>query len=690
MIEVEVSEGVVEAVDVEKNEVAVRVDGWQPAADGPALERRVDANITGRTGGLRLPDAAVAVESASDDRWTVFDAHAGRLELPNGRHVVQVESTIPVYVAVSGACLLSRSDRDGAFCIDLERPALVTVGFRSRVDRPRHTITIPERLRGALAAVRHLSAAIGTDSPDKSYPTRRAHPPTVETGPTVDIPAPVRRETTFSAITVSLPPALEPLLVTAPLVYYLQADVRIADRGPVRLHAPTLPAPVRLGDAAPLEADVAALLQRVFFLDCLVRNVGRYGVPFRELELLERLDLDAAELYARSGAERLASYLRADYPAVAEQLPDWHLSTVVEPTLANVRALPHLLDRLSLIQLPNPVEIEKQTAVAESVPLSYAARGGVPGDRAVRNESRLGTFQGWLAEGAPIDAFRVTMAAFENRFRYHQSSDGPRSVVVVINDPSMLDERAGVERIYESRSRELAIEVTVEEALSRAELTDVLRSPVDFLHYIGHCDPSGLRCVDGTLSVRDVGRTDVQTFFLNACDSFDQGLALVKRGGVAGSVTLHDVLNPEATAVGVAFARLVMHGFSVSHALRLASRHSLSNKFYTVVGDGTHRLSQGEDTFPTDLVAERCSPDQYRVQFNFPHLSAPGGLAVPVLPEATEYVLRGCPSTAVLDADRFVDFLTNVNVPVVYEGRLYWSTALASRLNPARTSELSV
>lgn len=63
MIDVEVGAGAVEAVDVEKNEVRIEVDGWQPAPDGPQLDRRVDRVVAGRARGLRFRDAAVAVES---------------------------------------------------------------------------------------------------------------------------------------------------------------------------------------------------------------------------------------------------------------------------------------------------------------------------------------------------------------------------------------------------------------------------------------------------------------------------------------------------------------------------------------------------------------------------------------------------------------------------------------------------
>lgn len=172
----------------------------------------------------------------------------------------------------------------------------------------------------------------------------------------------------------------------------------------------------------------------------------------------------------------------------------------------------------------------------------------------------------------------------------------------------------------------------------------------------------------------------VLSFFLNACGSYAEGLELVSRGSVAGAATLHNVLNPEATRVGLSFARLIMHGFSVNHALALASRQSLTNKFYAVVGDGTHRLSQGEDSFPADLTATRLSPIEFEIRFNFPQSSIPGGLAKPAFPSDSDYVLRGRPYTAVVRTAAFVDYLDDVNVPVVYENEFHWSTELADRL----------
>lgn len=253
-------------------------------------------------------------------------------------------------------------------------------------------------------------------------------------------------------------------------------------------------------------------------------------------------------------------------------------------------------------------------------------------------------------------------------------------MVVVINDEAMLEEREAVERIYRLRATELSMDVSVEESLCRSGLREVFGSPVDFLHYVGHCDAAGLRCADGSLSTADLEGTEVQTFFLNACGSFEQGLELVRRGSVAGAVTLANVLNREASRVGMTFARLVMHGFSVSRALSLASRQSLTNRFYGVVGDGTHRLAQGDDAFPAELIMTEPSPGKFAVRFEFPALNVPGGIARPRQPHDAGFVLRGCPSEALLDRETFASFLRTVQVPVILGNEFHWSTDLARRM----------
>lgn len=688
MIDVTVADGGFEAVDVGKNAVRLDIDGWSPAADGPELDRRVDRARAGILRALATAETGVSIEDA-DGHWRMFVARTGPVELDGGLTLLKLELAVIVYVAFEAPAVLARSP-DGRITLTFERPAVATVGFRSRLDRPRESVTVPPTLEGAVTALRWQAAGLDADSPDKSFPGKRVHPPAIEFGEATAVPPSVRAAATTSDVSLTVPDSLEALFVAAPLAYYLQADVRTESVPAVRIEAPALDGPLWLGRSAPLENDVAALLHRVFYLDCLVRNAGPYGLDLREFALLDELGLDPERLYPRTDGDRLAAYLAAEYGRVTDRLPDWHLSVVVEPTMETLPSLPYLLDRLSLLQLPTPVAVDRAGLMAESVEASFGSSSrrwaAGPSYDLVRSGTRLGRELGWLAEGTPVDAFRATRSAFEARFRYFERT-GPRRVVVVINDPAMLEERDAVERIYRSRATELDIDVEVEESLDRDELREVLTSPVDFLHYVGHCDADGLRCRDGTLSTTALESTAVQTFFLNACGSFEQGLELVRRGSVAGAVTLANVLNREASREGMTFARIVMHGFSINRALALASRQSVSNKLYGVVGDGTHRLTQGEDAFPAELTANQVGEDAFALAFDFPALSIPGGLARPRLPPEAPFMLRGGPAETRVDRETFVAFLREVETPVVFENAFRWSTELAESLaSPGRSA----
>ena len=101
MIEVRAGPGVIEAVDAGKNEVRVAVDGLDPAADGPGLDRRVDACVSGTAGRLSFPEAAVSIERVDEARWAPLD---GGATLSGGPYVLKVELPVVVSVAFSGPC----------------------------------------------------------------------------------------------------------------------------------------------------------------------------------------------------------------------------------------------------------------------------------------------------------------------------------------------------------------------------------------------------------------------------------------------------------------------------------------------------------------------------------------------------------------------------------------------------------
>lgn len=225
MIAVSVAARAIEAVDAGKNEVRVEVDGWTPQPDGPRLDRRVDAASTGAVRRLTVPEAAVSIERLDGGRWRPFDDRAGFEALCAGGHLLKFELSIVVYVRVDHPGVIEQSSADGRLRLPFDRPTPATIGFRSRIERPREAVTVPPTIEGVRTALRWQAAGLEVDSPDKAYPTMRSHPPAIAFGERTDVPDAVRASTATSDVTLAVPDSLEALFVAAPLAYYLQTDL---------------------------------------------------------------------------------------------------------------------------------------------------------------------------------------------------------------------------------------------------------------------------------------------------------------------------------------------------------------------------------------------------------------------------------------------------------------------------------
>ena len=421
-------------------------------------------------------------------------------------------------------------------------------------------------------------------------------------------------------------------------------------------------------------------------------------------QTLETLDLDADTPYDASPQDRFAAYLDVPYAAIKHRLPEWHLSTYVTPAYESVETLPFLLDRLSMIYTPRSSELEGRELVERSLEDFYrgldsgygwterqcvpsaarATTGQVASVDIVKPDLRSGRAHGWLADSVPIDAFKSAPEAYDNRLDYLERANDAISICVVLNDPQMAGEHDRVAEIYRQRSEELTIDLSVEESLETAALARVFETDHDFVHYIGHCETDGLRCPDGTLAASSLECCNVQTFFLNACGSFHEGQTLIEKGSVAGAVTFTKVLNDHAIKVGSTFAKLLVHGFSIERAIDLARRRIMMGKDYTVVGDGTHSLTQGDQP-PTTARLEEVEADgretQYLLCLDCYSMRAAGSYYFPHT-ETNEYAyLCGNDSTFTLTRSELVTMLKETDAAVIYDGDVYWSDALWPRFD---------
>ena len=530
------------------------------------------------------------------------------------------------------------------------------------------TVRVPLSPDGVATAITHAASACPTTGPERSDPSNRDHPPLLTFGEE-RVPTRVTERTPETGIELRVPADYGALYATAPLAYYLGATVTVDESAAaVRLVAPP-DVDCRLPTDQGLSATVADLLRSVFHLDCLARE------PAEATPSSTPPGFDP-EVYAeRPRAGRLAAVLDGGIERLEGRLPDWQLSTYVDPDPYHARALTYMLDAMSLVFPPSASELDGKGLLKRS--LDDFFRGEVATADRLDPDLGPGHAHAWLAEGIPITASKTTVRAYENRLRHRSRTGDGLSVDVVINDREMRTE-AEVAGIYRRRATDLPVEVSVHESLTRAELRRVFESETDFVHYVGHCEVEGLRCSDGHLPARtvDVG---ARTFFLNACGSYAEGLALVENGAAAGGVTLTRVLDEQAATVGTGFARLLVHGVGFERALSLARRQIMMGSDYAVVGDGTYALAPVEGHPAVCHVSG--GPDRFDVRWEVVDARSAGRTYGSPFEADDARRPYGTDAESRLSAGELRSLLARREVPVVFEGTVRPAAGLVAELD---------
>ena len=671
------------ATDAAKNTVRVEPDDWEPTDDAPSPYDMVadtraeagadpDETICGRTTRIELPGVFAWIRHRNEKSRRRFDVNTTETTVTAGESLVRFSTMPRVFVRFDGSASLRRPDPE-TVVLEFPDPTVVTVLLRSNVDEADHHLQITKQVGDVAAALSAASVANERTSPDRTWPTTRNHPPEITVGPSLSIPEATVDERPDTGIDLRVPPDLRYLITGASLIHYLGATVTVAS-GPPELRSnqwhyelPKLPE---------YQTTVNSLLRRVFFLDCLARSAGPHGGELSEVELLSELGLDAAALYEAPLADRVRRYLDAPFESVSGELPDWHLAVYVEPSFEHVPTLPHLLERLPAIYLPSSRELTKSEWIQLSLDEGYEEQTLTRVQREISNvdlvkpELKPAHFHGWLAPDVPIDVFKTFPEAYDNRDAY--IDDGPLSVVAVLNNAEMRSEHDAAVRHYNSRVRELNLDLTVRENVRTDELARIFESRSDLVHFIGHRDDRGLECADGFLSLASLDESNAQSFFLNACGSYYEGVELIRKGSVAGAVTFEAVTDKQAAEVGTTFARLLMNGYSIERALDKARQQVMTPKDYAVVGDGTHVLTQGDNTVPPDILL-READDGYRLQYGQISPRLPGSEAQEKVPgQETGTHLITSERCYNLSSSQVAEALSLMNNPIIYNGKLLW------------------
>lgn len=560
------------------------------------------------TGSVRVSElTAVNVRDSTGEQVALLD-HGSHERLPAGEYVVELDGQVKTYVLVNAP--LDMDDGEDHAELSFGSPTEVVVAARARLRRPPTTVTTTSDLDDVRRAVETLSSSLQTTSPERSFPTLRGHPPRLELGEELVIPA--AAEPPETGITVVVPRELSALFTVAPLSYYLGAGLRFEDT--CRLET---------GCGFRFDLDdpgVERVLQHVFLLDCLVRTHGLYQQKSREYEALApELPLDLSALYDATPAERVEAYLSVPPSVTEPYVPRWSSVAYVEPTADRLEVLPFLIDDLALIRTDGVDhyrgDAARRVALSRFVSTSAETRSASAvfegRDAFVDVPETDARHRVWVGDGVPINASKFVTAGYEHQVRRTPADRQRLRVTVVCNDTSMVSEAAAAETRYQPYTDQ-SIDVNVHERVSTAALAKLLRTDTDFLHFIGHATEDGLQCPDGRLDVRSLASVGFDQFLLNACQSYRQGIALVEQGAVGGIVTLSDVPNDVAVESGSRLAQLLNGGLALQNALTIVRESSVVGGQYTLVGDGRTTL-QNTSNGTRSAIHIESQPEGYEL-----------------------------------------------------------------------------
>ncbi|MFC5133159.1 MULTISPECIES: caspase family protein [Haloferacaceae] len=664
----------------------------------------VDASVTVETGSIEIPRIAVVEVRSSDGALLARDDD---LTMPAGEYHLGIDpAPTKLYSHFESGFSVTTTDRTTR--IDLETATEVTLGFRSLHQRPAGTITTPTDPESLMDAISHLGSALQTTSPERSFPTLRGHPPLIEPGTAFHVPDRIERPE--SGVRIVVPPSYRDVYPVVPLAYYFAAEVvpgsetRIEGDGWIHSLEPDV------------ERRAAEALRQSFHFDCIARTEGFYPVDLHEREATVA-DLDWATLYEAPLAERLGAYLEVPFERIESELPKWTLTTDIRPDPDNVEALPFVAGELSIVRSPEtatpaetgpgggigflrapepgPAEFvrggtgveEGPDAGAEPARRGAGPRGAdAPGDHGaalgsaefVRPDPVETVEHAWVGDGVPLDANKATLDAYRRRLETGAVEQSRISVLVVCNDEQMREE-GKVSELYGLRDM-VQFDIEVRHDLTCAEMRDVLASDVDFLHYVGHVDDRGMQCTDDYLDLtREDLRVSVSAFLLNACQSYEQGEALIHRGSRGGIVTLSDVANSPATTLGRIVARLMNSGFNLRTALHVAKRELLTGHQYIVVGDGATTICQSRSGVAVvgEITSTESSIWDLTVEA---YPNGPYGIGTLYRPVTTKseanYTVPSVAHVGDISEEELEEWLQLETLPIFRQEELYWSDEL--------------
>jgi hypothetical protein len=581
---------------------------------------------------------------------------------PKGNYVLDLSRSVKIYISVESRMRVTsvRSGKRFSFPGETE----VRIGARSYHTRPAGIIKTTTSPRDVMEAVSSFGSALKTAGPERSYSTLRGHPPLLQKGEQLDIPRHLRQNKT--PIQIEVPPTLRHVYVVTPLAYYLGAKVVPGSEPRLVLDDEHY---IGLNERNQFERSISCALRRLFFLDCILRTEGNSPGPVHDRLAVESdLGFTVSELYNQSFTEQIKAYFQVPFSVIETQYPRWNPQTFIEPNKDLIEFLPFIANSLSIVTAePKDENISSRETFGQTT-----TEAGKPRGQATAPAIR----QRWNCSNGPQIISTVPLAAFHNATN-QKPKDEPLKIQIICNDKQMSEELIAAYSAYGVRDVP-PFNVNSHHDLTTGQLRRVLETDSDFIHYIGHIDADGFRCTDGHLDSATLDSVGTDTFFLNACQSRDQGINLINAGSTGGIVTYDEVQNHCAVEVGSMIARLLNLGYPLYAAVDIARVRNPAGKQYHLVGDGSKSVAQSSTVIPNSCLIRQDGSNLQIVINQYPSREGPKGcIFVPSIESIDEYHLaqqRIGPYS--VSKSELIKFLDINPIPVIIDGSVHWSDEL--------------
>lgn len=664
-VSLEVVDTTLRAVDRMDNEATVDTVGWSEVDPRHEFEEDMDSLVGGRLTELSIKARFPGLSRVDDEGEAIehLDIEPGeRLDLPRSKYKLTIELPVVVVIRFDAPATIELRESDEVV-VSFEQPEPVSVGFQSWLRYPQQMITVPPTTDGVATAISQFSMALQTTDSRRCSDPKRQHPPGIQFGDAVDIPAAVRERVPDTGLELSLPDRLDVLFQAAPLAYYLGASVDLCSGDP-ELRSVDGDCLYQFDPPPRFQYEVAALVRRIFDLDSIVRGVRHSHGNIVETDLIEEIDLDPDASDRDTDIGRLRRYLDVEFDRITGRLPEWHAVSYVEPSFENAPALPYLLRYLSVIFDPD----EYPAATGESG-RSLAAEFGDTVPERVLTETPHGSSILWLSsDPRPNEKpFVAHPDAFTNTPRYLDRDKNAGLVTVVCNDPARTETRS---RVADQYRRHTPGQITVETATNttRADLADLFEGGADFLHFLGSVE-DGFECSDGTLDVTALDRSDVRLFLLDGADSETTAVSCIESGSVGGiAIENEGSLSSPARELLVG---LLARGCTVEQAARYTAATVESTGVPLVVGNGFQQLIRTMNLYCVPATVDPQGPNKFDLTV-YPYIPEAGFVWRPE-PQDLRAQMCAAPFEFTVSGPEIETLIEQENILAIYDGSIHWN-----------------